>query len=173
MGHSIFEWRVPLNTVLNLWIPQRADHSRVILWGVSGSISVQEPDILPEVLIFFSTSRQIQENYFKLCYALPSQLTFHYPNIHSLMALQPFVGPGLFFSFVIFFTQTVGLFWRVISPSQCRYLHTEQDKQNACTQTAMPLVGFEPRIPAFEPAKTVHALARAATVIGILTFNAL
>jgi hypothetical protein len=30
----------------------------------------------------------------------------------------------------------------------------------------MPLVGFEPTIPAFERAKTVHALDRSATVIG-------
>jgi hypothetical protein len=30
----------------------------------------------------------------------------------------------------------------------------------------MPHEGFEPMIPAFEPAKTVHALGRAATVIG-------
>jgi hypothetical protein len=30
----------------------------------------------------------------------------------------------------------------------------------------MSQVGFEPRIPVFEQAKTVHALARAATVIG-------
>jgi hypothetical protein len=32
----------------------------------------------------------------------------------------------------------------------------------------MPLVGFEPIIPAFERAKTVHASDRAATVIGIM-----
>jgi hypothetical protein len=31
----------------------------------------------------------------------------------------------------------------------------------------MPSVGFEPMIPVFEPAKTVHALGRAATVIGL------
>jgi hypothetical protein len=30
----------------------------------------------------------------------------------------------------------------------------------------MPRVGFEPTIPVFERAKTVHALDRAATVIG-------
>jgi hypothetical protein len=30
----------------------------------------------------------------------------------------------------------------------------------------MPLVGFEPNAPVFERAKTVHALDRAATVIG-------
>jgi hypothetical protein len=32
----------------------------------------------------------------------------------------------------------------------------------------MPWVGFEPKIPAFERAKRVHALDRAATVIGFL-----
>jgi hypothetical protein len=32
----------------------------------------------------------------------------------------------------------------------------------------MPSVGFEPTIPAFERAKTVHALDSAATVIGTL-----
>jgi hypothetical protein len=32
----------------------------------------------------------------------------------------------------------------------------------------MPIVGFEPTIPAFERTKTVHALDRAATVIGFL-----
>jgi hypothetical protein len=56
--------------------------------------------------------------------------------IHSSMVLQPFVRPWpLFFSSVIFFTQTVGLLGRVISPSQGRYLHTGQHKHriNACT----------------------------------------
>jgi hypothetical protein len=32
----------------------------------------------------------------------------------------------------------------------------------------MPWVGFEPTIPVFERAKTVHALNSAATVIGVL-----
>jgi hypothetical protein len=39
--------------------------------------------------------------------------------------------------------------------------------QNNRTQTSMPRVGFEPTIPAFEWAKTVHVLDRAATVFGI------
>jgi Na+-transporting methylmalonyl-CoA/oxaloacetate decarboxylase gamma subunit len=38
------------------------------------------------------------------------------------------------------------------------------------TNTSMPRVGFEPTIPAFERAKTVHALDRAATVIGTSLF---
>jgi hypothetical protein len=41
---------------------------------------------------------------------------------------SPLLGPGLFLSFVIFFTQTVGLLGRVISPSQDRYLNTGQHK---------------------------------------------
>jgi hypothetical protein len=40
----------------------------------------------------------------------------------------PLLGPGLFFSFVIFFTQTVGLLGQVISPLQGRYLHAGQHK---------------------------------------------
>jgi hypothetical protein len=35
----------------------------------------------------------------------------------------------------------------------------------------MPQVGFEPSIPVFELAKTVHALDRTATVIGYWTLT--
>jgi hypothetical protein len=35
----------------------------------------------------------------------------------------------------------------------------------------MPRVGFEPTIPGFERAKTVHALEREANVIGCITFR--
>jgi hypothetical protein len=38
------------------------------------------------------------------------------------------LSPGLFFSFVMSFTQTVGLLGRVISPSQGQYLHAGQHK---------------------------------------------
>jgi hypothetical protein len=46
---------------------------------------------------------------------------------------NPFLGPGLIFSFVIFFTQTVGLLERGISPQQVRYLHTGQHKHRINT----------------------------------------
>jgi hypothetical protein len=59
--------------------------------------------------------------------------------------------PGLFFSFVIFFTQTLELLGRVISPSQGRYT-------------------LDNTIPAFQRATRVHALDRAATVIGLVLF---
>jgi hypothetical protein len=83
------------------------------------------------------------------------------------MALQPFVGPWPNFSVSSSYTHLVGLLRRGISPSQGLYLYTEQYKQNKHTiQTSMPCVGFEPTISVFELAKTIHALYRAATVIG-------
>jgi hypothetical protein len=54
--------------------------------------------------------------------------------------------------------QPVRLLGRGISPSQDRYLSTEQHKQNKRTQTSMPGVGFEPTTPVFDRAKTVHVL---------------
>jgi hypothetical protein len=49
-----------------------------------------------------------------------------------------------------------------------RPLHTHRttQTQNESTQISMPRVGFEPTIPAFARAKTVHVLYRVATVIG-------
>jgi hypothetical protein len=85
-----------------------------------------------------------------------------YIYIYGSIAL---VGVGRFFSFLID-TQSVGLLGRRISPSQGHYLHTEQHKHRTNTQTSMPRVGFEPTIPVFERAKTVHASDRATTGIG-------
>jgi hypothetical protein len=46
------------------------------------------------------------------------------------------------------------------------YIHRKAQAQNKCTETSMTWVRFEPTIPAFERAKTVHALDRTAIVIG-------
>jgi hypothetical protein len=75
----------------------------------------------------------------------------------SLYSFTALVDLSRFFSFLIY-TQAAGLLGRGISPSQGRYLHTEQHKQNKRTQTSIPLVGLEPTIPVFEQAKTVHFL---------------
>jgi hypothetical protein len=48
------------------------------------------------------------------------------------------------------------------------HIHRTTQTQNKLTQTFIPQVGFEPTIPLFERAKTVHASDRAATVIGLL-----
>jgi hypothetical protein len=44
--------------------------------------------------------------------------------------------------------------------------HGTAETQNKCTQTSMSQVRYEARIPAFQRAKTFHALYHAATVIG-------
>jgi hypothetical protein len=62
---------------------------------------------------------------------------------------------------------SVGLLGRVVSPSEGRYLTQTQNKHR---QASMPRVRFEPTIPGFERAKIVHALDRAATVIGCFFF---
>jgi hypothetical protein len=59
--------------------------------------------------------------------------------------------------------KSVGLLGRVISPSQGRYRKQTKNKHK---QISMPWLGFEPAVPVFERAKTIHASGRAATVIG-------
>jgi hypothetical protein len=58
------------------------------------------------------------------------------------MALQPIVGPWPLFSFLIY-TQSVGLPGRGISPSQGRYLHTEQHQYRINAQTSHPCLGWD------------------------------
>jgi hypothetical protein len=73
---------------------------------------------------------------------------------------------GRFFSFLIFYT--VGSTpWTGDQPA-ARPLptHRTTQTQNKRIQTSVPWVEFEPTIPTFERAKTVHALDPAATVIG-------
>jgi hypothetical protein len=83
-------------------------------------------------------------------------------------SLLPLCSIGLISQF-LHHSQTVGLLGRVISSTQGLYLKRGQRKQkNAHThQTSMTWVGFEPKIPASERAKTVHALDRSATVTGV------
>jgi hypothetical protein len=84
------------------------------------------------------------------------------------MALQPFVTPWPLFSFLILYT--VGRTPWMGDQPVARPLPTRRttQTQNKRTQTSMPRVGFESKFQAFERAKTVHALERAATVIGWL-----
>jgi hypothetical protein len=49
--------------------------------------------------------------------------------------------------------------------------HRTTQTQNKRTQTSMPRVRFEPTIPDFERTKTLYALIRAATVIGLFNFT--
>jgi hypothetical protein len=67
------------------------------------------------------------------------------------------------------FRHLIGLLGRGISPSQGRTCtQNTTQTQNKLKQASMPQVEFEPTIPACERVKTVHALDRAATLIGNL-----
>jgi hypothetical protein len=85
--------------------------------------------------------------------------------IHQWLYYSPLLGPGHFLSFVILYT--VGrTSWTGDQPvARPLPIYRIAQTQNKCTQTTMPQVGFEPMTPVFEQAKTVHALARTATVI--------
>jgi hypothetical protein len=59
---------------------------------------------------------------------------FIHSFIHQCL-YSPLLGPGLFFSSEIFFTQTVGLLGRLIILSEGRYLHTRQHKHRINAHT--------------------------------------
>jgi hypothetical protein len=82
------------------------------------------------------------------------------------MALQPFVGPWPFFSFLILYTIGRTPWTRDQPVARPLPIHRATQRQIKRTQTSMPWVGFKPTIPPFEREKTVHALDRAAIVIG-------
>jgi hypothetical protein len=90
--------------------------------------------------------------------------------IYLSMALQPFVVPWPLFSFLILYT--VGRTpWTGDQPvARPLPTHRTTQTQNKRTQTSMSRVGFEPTIPVFGRAKTVHALDCAASVIGTLRY---
>jgi hypothetical protein len=151
---SLLRYREQLNIINNVFILQEQSW-RCNIWPCSRAVGVLSCPFPMDV---------ISVTCFDLIRA------FIHSFIHQWL-YSHLLGPGLFFSFVIFFTQTVGLLGRVISPSQGRYLHTGQHKHriNAYThQTSMPWMGFEPTIPASELAKKVHALDRAANATYIV-----
>jgi hypothetical protein len=81
-----------------------------------------------------------------------------------LWLCSPLLDLGRFFSFLILYR--IGRTpWTGDQPV-ARPLPTHRTTHRINTQTSMPRLGFEPTIPVFERAKRVHALDRAATVIG-------
>jgi hypothetical protein len=83
------------------------------------------------------------------------------------MALQPFVGPCPLLQFGNPFYTDAKTPWTSDQPvARPLPTHRSTQTQNKCTQTAMPRLRFEPTIQAFELANIIHALDRAAIVIG-------
>jgi hypothetical protein len=89
-----------------------------------------------------------------------------YLSIYLSIALQFLLDLGRFFSFLL--PHTIGRTpWTGDQPlARLLPAHRETKTQNKRTHTSMPWVRFEATISVFEQAKTVHALDRAATVIG-------
>jgi hypothetical protein len=59
----------------------------------------------------------------------------HFHSFIHQWIYSALLGPGLFFSYIIFFTQSVELLGRVISPAQGRYLITGQQKHRINAHT--------------------------------------
>jgi hypothetical protein len=83
-----------------------------------------------------------------------------------LWPYSPLLGLGRFFSFLILHTVSRTPWTGDQAVARPLPTHRTTQTQNKSTQASMPWVGFEPTIPAFERAKRVHALDRAATLIG-------
>jgi hypothetical protein len=82
------------------------------------------------------------------------------------VAIRPIVGPWPLLHFFNLYTVGRAL-WTGDQPvARPLPTHRTTQRENKRTYTSMPGVGFEPTIPAFERAKTVHALDLVATVIG-------
>jgi hypothetical protein len=123
----------------------------------------------------------LHEPYFSLslfffCFSLSeNEFLLIFWSIHPYLSLyvylwlcSPLLDLGCFFSFLILYTvgRTPWTGDQPVARPIPTYRTTQT--QNKRTQTSMPCVGFQPKIPAFERAKTVHASDRAATVIGYL-----
>jgi hypothetical protein len=69
--------------------------------------------------------------------------------------------------------RSLGLLWRVMSPSRSFYLHKSQHKYRKThthtRKTSLSEVGFETTITASKRTKTVHATNNSAIVSGLLT----
>jgi hypothetical protein len=86
-------------------------------------------------------------------------------DFYLSMAVQPFVGPWPLFQFLDLYT--VGRTpWTGDQPvSRPLPAYRTVQTPNKRTQISMPQMGFEPTIPVFEGAKTVHALADVSEVL--------
>jgi hypothetical protein len=91
-----------------------------------------------------------------------------YPSIHPSIygSTALLLDLGHFFSFLTFYTVCSTPLTGDQPVERPLPAHGIAKTQNKRTQTCMPRVGFELTILVFEWAKTVHALDRAATVIG-------
>jgi hypothetical protein len=82
-----------------------------------------------------------------------------------LQLCRPLLGLGRFLSFLILYTvgRTLWTSDQPVTRPLPTHRTTQTQSKRDTIQTSMPWAGFKPTIAAFERAKTVHALDRAAT----------
>jgi hypothetical protein len=98
-------------------------------------------------------------------WSLTETVFLHYRSI-CLWLYSHLLDLGRFFILLMFHT-VIRIPWIGDQPvARPLPAHRTAQTQNKRTRTSMPQVRFEPTIPVFERAKTVHALDSAATVIG-------
>jgi hypothetical protein len=108
----------------------------------------------------------ISDLYFPNPYKFINHPTFRHYIFYLSVAHSPFLDHGRFCSFLILY-RLGRTPWTGDQPvARPLPTHRTTQTQNKRIQTSMPWVGFELTIPTFKPAKTIHALDRAATLIG-------
>jgi hypothetical protein len=138
----------------------RKFYSRMIQWLERTELYSLPSQISTIISLFQKTSfMEIVEHLF-----LISWLIFLFPVAPNL---EHRTSVKRFFSLQFLNPKTVGRTPWMVDQPVARPLPIQT--QNKHRQTFIPWVGFESTIPAFELAKTFHALDRAATVIGLLT----
>jgi hypothetical protein len=76
--------------------------------------------VLESITHFLPEDSPVLLNNILTCMFLENSVLLIFIHFIHQWFYSPLLGPRLFFSFLIFFTQTVGLLGRVISPSQGR-----------------------------------------------------
>jgi hypothetical protein len=110
------------------------------------------------------------------CQMITVEFILFHSFIHSFIhqcLYSPLLGPGLFFSSIIFFAQTVGLLGRVIRPSQGPYLHIGQHKHRINAHTDIHALGgirtHDPSVRANEDSSSLRRLGHRDRLEFILT----
>jgi hypothetical protein len=127
--------------------------------------NIVQPISGPQPRLFVGCrSANVIQNYFSQRYTFPRSEYRGDVNLYPWL-YSSLLNLARFFSFLIFYTVGTTL-WTGDQPvARPLPTHRTTQTQNKRTQIHMPRVRFEPTIPMFELAKTVHALDRAATLI--------
>jgi hypothetical protein len=88
-------------------------------------------------------------------------------SVYLSLALQTLLDLGHIFSFLILYTVSRTPWTGDQSVAKPLLTHRKTQTHNKRTQTSKLWMGLEPTTPVFERSKTVHALDRAATAIGV------